>query len=173
MSPNRISVWKVMTIWIFREFSLFNFERLSILCTRIEHLCEKLLTIWISIKLPLLNFKCLDILCAWVGHPSEQLWPLEFLESFCLSILSVSVYYVPDSDIHVKSYDNLNCSRASVVQFCAYRYVMCLNRISVWNVMTIWIFNSLNFLFVLKVMTIWISIELPFFNFKCLDILIA
>ena len=177
MSPNRTSVWKVMTSWI-------------------------------SIKLLLFNFKCLDILCVWVGHPSEKLWPLEFLESFWLSISSVSVYYVPESDIHVKSYDNLNFSRASVVQFCASRYVMRLNRISVWNAMTIWISRELPFFdserlsilypriehpceklrafdflescrfsirasryimspnrtFEWKVMTIWVSRELPLFN---------
>ena len=58
--------------------------------------------------------------------------------------------------MRVKSYDHLNFSRASVVQFLASRYVMRLNWRSVW-----------------KVMTIWISRELPFFNFKRLDILCA
>ena len=42
MSPNRTFVWKVMTIQICRELSLFNFERLDILCSRIGHPCEKL-----------------------------------------------------------------------------------------------------------------------------------
>jgi len=56
----------------------------------------------------------------------------------------------------VKSYDRLNFSRASVVQFWASRDVICPNRTSVW-----------------KVMTIWISQELPLFNFEPLDILCA
>ena len=41
MSPNRTSVWKVMTIQICRELPLLNFERLDELCPRIEHPCEK------------------------------------------------------------------------------------------------------------------------------------
>jgi len=42
MSPNRSSVWKVMTIRISGQLSLFNFERLDIFCPRIGYLCEKL-----------------------------------------------------------------------------------------------------------------------------------
>ena len=53
----------------------------------------------------------------------------------------------------VKSYDHLNISRASVVQFRASLYVMRLNRTSEW-----------------KVMTIWFSQELPLLNFERLDI---
>ena len=81
----------------------------------------------------------LDILCAWIGPPSEKLWPFEFLESFRCSILSVSIYYAPESDLRVKSYVHLNFSRASVVQFRASLYVMRLNRTFELNVMTIWI----------------------------------
>ena len=66
----------------------------------------------------------LDILCAWIWPPCERLWPFEFLESFRCSILSVSIYYTPESDLRVKSYDHLNFSRASVVRFLASRYAM-------------------------------------------------
>ena len=83
MSPNRTSVWKLMTIRISRELPLLNFERLDELCPRIEHSCEKL-------------------------------WLFDFLVSFRCSISSVSIYYVPESDICVKSYDHLNFSRGSV-----------------------------------------------------------
>ena len=41
MSPNRTSVWKVMTIWISRVLPLYNFERLDILCSKFEHPSEK------------------------------------------------------------------------------------------------------------------------------------
>ena len=116
----------------------------------------KVITIWISRELPLFNFERLDILSACIGHPSEKLWPFEFLESFRSSISSVSIYYVPESDIRVKSYDHLNCSRASIVQFRASRYMMRMNRTSEW-----------------KVMTILISRELPLFYFERLDILCA
>jgi len=112
----------------------------------------KVMTIWISRELPYFNFKRLDILYYRIGHPCAMLWPLEFLVSFHCSISSVSIYYVPKSNIQVKSLNHWNFSRASVLQFRASRYVMCLNRTSEW-----------------KVMTIWISRELTLFNFERLD----
>ena len=42
MSPNRTSVWKVITIRMCRELPLFNFERLDELCHRIGHPSEML-----------------------------------------------------------------------------------------------------------------------------------
>ena len=116
----------------------------------------KVMTIWIAQELPLFNFERLHIVCTWIGVPFEKLWPFEFLRSFRCSISSVSIFYVPESDLRVKSYDHLNISRASVVQLRASLYVMRLNRTSEW-----------------KVMTIWISQELPLFNFAHLDILCA
>ena len=100
---------------------------------------------------------------------------------------SVLIYYEPESDLRVKSYDHLNFSRASVVQFLASRYINHLNRISEWKVMTIWIsreFPLFNFLRLdilwasiepssKNVTTIWIAQQLPFFNFERLDILWA
>ena len=125
MRLNRTSEWKVMSIWISQQHSLFNFG-------------------------------CLDILCVWIGTPSKKLRSFEFLESFNCSISSVSIYYSPESDPRVKSYDHLNFSRTSVVQFRASRYIMHQNRTSER-----------------KVMTIWISRELPLFNFERLDKLCA
>ena len=100
------------------------------------------------------NFKLLGILCAWIRPPSDKLWRFEFLESFRCSISSVSICDAPESDFRVKSDDHLNFSKASVTQLQASRYIMHLNRTSVW-----------------KVMTIWISRALPLFNFESLDIL--
>ena len=112
------------------------------------------MTIWISRDVLLFNFECLDILCTLIGHPSEKLVPYEFLEGICCSILSVSTYYVPKSYIRVKSYDHLNFSIGSVVQFRASRYIMTPNGTSMW-----------------KVRTIWISRGYPLFNFELHDIL--
>ena len=98
------------------------------------------MTIWISRELPLFNFKLLDILCTLIGLPFEKLWPFEFLESFRCSISGFSIYYAPESDFRLKSYDHLNFSRASVVQFRASRYIIRLNRTSVWQV---WLFEFL------------------------------
>jgi len=114
------------------------------------------MTIWISQELPLFNFEPLDILCARIGHPCEKSWSIEFLESFRCLISSVSIYYKPESDIRVKSYDHLNFTRASVVQFRVSLYVMRQN----------WTFE-------LNVMTIWISQELPLFNSERLDMWFA
>ena len=116
----------------------------------------KVMTILISRELPLLNYKLLGILCTWIRPPGDKLWPFEFLESFRCSISTISIYDVPESNIRVKCYDHLNFSRSSVVQFRASPYVMCLNRTSVW-----------------QFMTIWISRELPLFNFERLDVLCA
>jgi len=111
------------------------------------------MTIQIFRELPLVNLERLDILCPQIEHPCEKLWPFKFLEIFPCSISSVLIYYVPESVFRVKSYDNLNFSRGSVVQFRASRYIMLPNRTSEW-----------------KVMTIWISRELPLFNIELLDI---
>ena len=106
----------------------------------------KVMTIWISRELPLFNFEPLDILCAWIGPTSEKLRPFELLKSFHCSISSVSIYYAPESEIRVKSYDHLNVSRAAVVQFRASLYVMRLNRTSELKVMTVWISRELSLL---------------------------
>ena len=114
----------------------------------------KLMTIRISRELPLFNFERLNILYPRIGHPCENLWPLKFAESFRCSISSVSIYYFPESDIRVKTYDHSNFSRAFVVQLRVSGWVMSPNRT-----------------FVCKVMTIRISQEVPLFNFVRLDIL--
>ena len=109
----------------------------------------KVMIIWFSQELPMFNFGHLNILCAWIGPPRKKLWPFEYLESFRCSISSVSIYYALESDLRVKSLDHLNCSRASIIQFWASRYLIWLNRTSE-----------------LKVMTIWISRELPLVNLE-------
>jgi len=42
MHLNRTTMWQVMSIWISRGLSLFNFERLDIVCALIGLPCEKL-----------------------------------------------------------------------------------------------------------------------------------
>jgi len=97
----------------------------------------KVMTIWISRDLPLFNFEHLDILFSQIGHPCNKLWPFEFIESFRCSISSVSLYYVPESNMRVKCYDHSNFSRGFVVQFRASRYIISQNWTSVWKGMTI------------------------------------
>ena len=130
-----------------KSYDHLNFSRKSVVqfrasryVMRLNRSCEwTVMTICISRQNPLFNFERLDTLCAWIGHASGKLWPFEFLENIRCSILSVSIYDAPESDIRVKIYDHLNFLAASVVQFRASQYIMRLNRISVWKFMTIWI----------------------------------
>ena len=175
-----------MTICISLELRLLNFERLDMWCAWIGHPSEKYWPFeylesfhWsissVSIydspesdirvkpydhfnfpRASVVQFERLDILSAWIEPPCEKLWPFEFLYSFCCSISSVSICDTPESDIWMKSYDHLNFSRAFVVQVQTSRYIMRLNRTSLW-----------------KVMTIWIHRELPLFKYERLDILCA
>jgi len=115
---------------------------------------RKVITIWNSREVSLFNFERHDILCPQIGHSCEKLWPFKFLESYRCSIQNVLIYFEPESQVRVKSYDHSDFSRASVVQFRASRYIMFRNRTSQW-----------------KVITIWISREVSMFNFERLDIL--
>ena len=83
---------KVMAVWFCLELSC------SISSVSIYYWQE--LDIWVKgygrLNFPCaskFNFECFNILCAWIGHPGEKLWPFEFLESFCCSISSVSIYH--------------------------------------------------------------------------------
>ena len=90
----------------------------------------------------MLNFEHLNILWATIGHSSQKLWLMELgwhylvdfqacryimdlnwtskskvmvariCPSFPYQILSVSIYYGPQLDIQVKSYDRLNLGGA-------------------------------------------------------------
>ena len=123
-----------------KSYDHFNFLRASVVQFRTSPyaMCLnrtsvwKVMTIWISRDVPWFNFGRLHMWCAWIRHPSEMLWPFQFPKSFRGSISGVSICDVLESDNRVESYDNFNFSRASVVQFRASRYVMFLNRTSVW-----------------------------------------
>ena len=97
-----------------KSYGHLNFSRASIVqlrasryVMRLNRTSEwKVMTIWISRELPFFNFKLLDILCTWIRLPFEKLWPFEFLESFRCAISSVSIYYAPELDFRVISYDH-------------------------------------------------------------------
>jgi len=173
----------VMTSWISREPPLFNFNRLDILCPRIQHPCEnlwphefsrasndqfqasryimrlnrtpegKVITSSISREPPLYNFDRLDILCPRIGHPCENYDRMNSREVLVIHFECLDISY---ARIRHPSEKLRPCefSRASVVQFLACRYILRLNQTPEW-----------------KVMTSWISREPPLYNFYCLDIL--
>ena len=72
-----------------------------------------------------------NVMAVWIG-----------LELPC-SISIVSIYFVPESDIRVKCYDNLNFSRTSVFQFQVSWYIMGFNHTPMSKVMTILISREL------------------------------
>ena len=149
MHPNQTSVWKIMTIWIFWELPLFNFERLDILCVWIRHPCEKLCPFEFleSFRCSIFSVSICDapesnILVKSYDHLNfsrasdfrflasryvmrlnltsvSKVMTIWFARHLPFSISSVSIYYAPETDLCVKNYDHLNFSRASVVQFRA------------------------------------------------------
>ena len=121
---------KIYEYWNLWRASIAQFRTSRYTMSPNRSSVSKVRTIRISGQLPLFNFKRLDILCPRIGHLCEKLSPFKFLESFCCSISSVSIYFVPKSDIRVKCYGHSNLSRASVVQFRASGYIMRLNRTS-------------------------------------------
>ena len=141
-----------MTIWVSGEFPLFNFRLLDILCAWIGLSFEKL---W---PFEFLESICCSITNVSVYYAHESDIRMKSSDHFNFSRASgflfraSRIYDAPELDIRVKSYDHLIFSRATVVQFRASRYIMRLNRTSVW-----------------KVMTIWISRLHPLFNFERLD----
>ena len=116
---------------------------------------------------------------------SKRVLKFEFLEFFCSSILGVSIYYAPESDLRVKRYDHLNWSRAFIVQFfCVSIYFAPESDLRVKSydhsnfssssVVQFWVSRyiiRLNRTSEWNVMTIRICWELPLFNFERLDIL--
>ena len=137
MHQNRTSVWQVMTIWISREHSMFNFERLDILCTRIRLPCDKF---W--------SFEFLESIRSSISSVLIYYAPESYFRVISYDHLNLSrafdfkfwaSRYVIRKNRTSVWHDHLNFSRAFVVQFRASRYIMRLNQTFVWQVMTIWI----------------------------------
>jgi len=145
MRMNRTFEWKLMTIWISRELSVFNFEGLDMWCAWIGHPSKKLspfeflesfrfsissVSLYYAAESNLrvkgydhLNFSRASVVqfrasrnVMRLNRTSEwKVMTIWIYESFRCSISSVSIYYASESDQRVKSYDHLNFSRAFVV----------------------------------------------------------
>ena len=144
MGVNRTPMSIVMDVWIGPELPG------SILSDSIYYVPES--KIWVKIY-DLLNF-----LTAFVVHfrVSRYIMGLNHttvskvtIVWICVellySILTGSIYYVPESDIRVKSYSHLNFSRASSVKFRASRYIMGVDHAFESNVMAVWICRENSF----------------------------
>jgi len=174
------------------------------------------MTIWISRELSLFNFERHDISWASIIHPSQKLRPFDFVDSsrvqfrssrqiiglnrtsesnvmivwICLAlpcfISSVSILYELELDIQEETYDHLNSSRASVVEFRKSPYNMGLNWTSETKVMAVWICEELSCSISIILIYYWPEsdiqvksnghLNLPsasIFNFERVDILCA
>jgi len=138
MGLNRTPMPKVMAVWIGPEIlcsilsvSLYYVPESDIRVKCYEHLNFSRTTIFqfrASWNIMGLNRTSMSTVMAVLIGP----------ELPC-SISSVSINYVPESDIRVKSYEHLNFSRTSIFQFRASRYIMGLYRTPMSKVMPIWI----------------------------------
>ena len=151
MGLNRTPMSIVMDVWIGPELPC------SISSVSIYYVPES--KIWVKIY-DLLNF-----LTAFVVHfrVSRYIMGLNHttvskvtIVWICVellySILTVSIYYVPESDIRVKSYDLLNFSRVSIVHFLVSRYSMGLNHTIESKVTAFWFCWE----FSCSILTVWI-----------------
>jgi len=169
MLLNRTSEWKVMIILISRELPFFiRASRYIIGLDQTSE--SNVVAIWICLVLPFsisgiliyyapksdirvksydhLNFSRASVVEFWVTRyiiglnrtfksKVEAVWICVAL--WCL-ISSILIYYAPESEIRVRSYDHLIFSSASVVYFRASKYIIALNRTSESKVVAVWIF---------------------------------
>ena len=143
-----------MSIWISLQHSLFNFDHLDILCAWIGPPGENLwlfeflesfrcsiscVSIYYTPESDLRVKSCdhLNFPRASVVHFRASRYIMRLNRTSESKVMTIwisrelpslnsdfSIYYAPESNLRVKSYDHLNFSRASVVQFRASR-ILC------------------------------------------------
>jgi len=129
MSLNRTSKWKVMTIWISWEISLFIFEHLDITWASHIHQSQKLWPFEFTESIRV-QFRPSRYIVRMNQHPSEMVWPFKFHKGFRCSFFSVLIYDGPYTYTRVKCYGCFEFSESFCVQFQESRYIMSLNRTS-------------------------------------------
>ena len=147
--------WKVKTIWIAQELPLFNSSVST--CDALES------------DLRVKSYNHMNMSRAYVVQFRASLYVMRLNRTSELKVMTIwfsqelPLFNFGRLDIlcawiwpPCENNDHLNFARASVVQFRASRYIMCLNRTSE-----------------LKVMTIWLSRELSLFNFERLYMVCA
>ena len=212
---NHTHEWKVMAIWICLLFPC-SISSISMYYGSESEIRVKIYDRLNFLRASVVKFRALDISWASIIHRVKSYGRFEFAESFLVQIWapgyivgvnrtfeskvitiwiflvhpcvisSSSIYYALESDIRVKSYDNLNFLRPSFVQFHVFRYIKGLNLINKSKVKAIWICQEFFFLKFerLDMLLAWIehlsqkiwSFEFAIhflFNFERLDILCA
>ena len=142
MGLNRTPMSKVMAIWIGPEF-LCSISSISIddvpesdnraKCYDHLHFSRtSVVLFWASQYIMGVNRTPMSkVMAVWIGP------------GLLCSISSITIYYLPQSDILVNSYDPFNFSRTSIFQFRVSRYIMGLNRTTMPKVMAVWIWPEL------------------------------
>ena len=108
MRPNWTSEWNVMTIWISQELLWFNFERFHISWASIIHLRQKLWpfefveSFWIFQNHLLFNCRQYEIRWDAIRTPESKVMAVWICFALPCLIMSMSIYYRPESDIRVK-----------------------------------------------------------------------
>ena len=135
---NRTSMSKVMVVWIGPELPC------SISSISIYYVPESDIRVKCYDHLNFSRSSVFQFRVSWyiMGHNrklmSKVMVVWNWLELLC-SISSVSINYVPESNIRVKSYDHLNSSKSSIFQFRVPLYIIGHNSISISKVMVVWI----------------------------------
>ena len=113
---NQISEKKVIVVWVGSQLQ-HSISSVSICYGTQSDIRVKSYCRLNMLRASVFHFERLDILRDPIRHPSKNLCPFEFLEWLRSSILRVSIYYCPESEIRVKSYDHLNLPCASTFNF--------------------------------------------------------
>jgi len=93
-----------------------------------------------------MNFSRTSLIHFWASQnimdltrtPESKVMAVWIFWELPCTISKVSIYYVPESVILVKSYDHLNFLRASVLYFLASRYIKGLTHTPESKVMPVW-----------------------------------
>ena len=116
MRLNQTFEWNVMTILIYRELLLFNFERIDISWASNIHLTQR----WWPFEFAnsfLVQIRVSRYITGLNHTPESKFMAAWICLALPCLILSVSIYYGPESDIWVKSYGRLSLTCASMFNF--------------------------------------------------------
>ena len=135
---------KVMVVWICRELRC----SISSVSTYYEPQSDIRLKCYDHLnfsKASVVLFRASQYIMGLTHTVESNVMAVWIIRDHPCSISSVSIYYAPESEIRVKSYDHLNFSRASLVHFRASRYIMGLTHTPESKVLAVRICRELLF----------------------------
>jgi len=136
---------KVIAVWICRELTC-SISSVSIYCRTESDIRVKSSNHLNFSRASMVHFRASRNIMSLTHTPESKVMAVSIFWELLSTISRVSIYYEPESDIQVKSYDHSNFSRASIVHFPACRYIMGLTHTPESKVMAVWICRELSFL---------------------------